>query len=106
MTLDRLELLLLRMNPSVGHSLELEEMMLEGLLGLEHSLSTDQLLMVHALESEDCLASLLETPYDAPACWADPVELVEIEDASMSLNFAALEQVGEGLQWMDEVDVL
>ena len=27
-------LLLLRMNPSAGHSLELEELMLEGLLGL------------------------------------------------------------------------
>ena len=35
-------------------------------------------------------------PCDAPACWADPVELVEVEDASMSLE--SLELVEEGLK--------
>ena len=27
------------------------------------------------------LAAHVEMPYDALACWADPVELVEVEDA-------------------------
>ena len=58
------------------------------------------------MESEDYLADLLETPYDAPACWVDPVELVEVEDASMSLDSEALELVEEGLKRVDVVDVL
>ena len=32
------------------------------------------------------LADHVEVPYDALACWADPVELVEVEDACGSLD--------------------
>ena len=32
------------------------------------------------------LAGHMEMPYDALACWADPLELVEVEDAYGSLD--------------------
>ena len=86
-----LEAQLLHMNPSAGHSLESAGKMLEDLLDLEHSHSTDQVEMVPA--------DLLETPCVAPACWADPAELVEVEDASMSLDLEVLGLVWEGLRY-------
>ena len=43
-------------------------------------------------------AALLERLYGALACWADPAELVEVEDPRGSLDSPRLELVWEALQ--------
>ena len=40
---------------------------------------------------------ILETPWSEPACWEDPAELAEVEDASMSLVLEVLGLVLEEL---------
>ena len=53
--------------------------------------------MVMLMEPTDSLVDLLENSWSGSACWEDPVELVEVEHASMSLALEALELVEEGL---------
>ena len=54
----------------------------------------DQLLEVLTLEQQDFYLDLSETPWSEPAYWEGPAELVEVEDASMSLVLEVL-----GLVW-------
>ena len=55
--------------------------MLEDLLGLEHCPWTYQLRRVLPLKSPNLLVESLRMLYVALACWVDPVELAEVEDA-------------------------
>ena len=61
--------------------------------------SQDQLLEGLTLEQQGFHLGLWEIPCSDPACWEDPAELDEVEDASMSL---VLEEVGvlELLKWL------
>ena len=79
---------------------------LEDLWELELPHSQYQLLEVLVVEQEDSHLRLLEVPSSGSACSEDRVELVVVEEALLSVVLVVLLLAVEGLETVDEEDVL